>query len=174
MQYKPFSLSWKYPQTKGDPPQSRHGHSAIRYQNSMIVFAGEDNETEKTLNDVHILDLESWTWEQPQVSGKIPESRSFHTAVLYQEQMVVWGGYSERIEGGFICNDTAIYILDLKTWHWSRIIADGTPPVARSHYSAVVFDVNMITTYIFLKICTINKPRVKGMHFIHPLNKFNI
>ncbi len=136
---QPPRFIWKFPQIQGNPPQSRYGHSAIRYQNSMIIFAGEDNETNITLNDVHILNLESWTWEKPQVSGEIPPSRSFHTAVLNKEQMVVWGGYEEQIEGGYLCHDTAVYILELKTWHWSQVIPDGTPPVARSHHSAALF-----------------------------------
>ncbi len=136
---QPPCFAWKYPEIKGNPPQGRKGHSAIRFQSYMIVFAGEDNETKKTLNDVHLLNLESWTWEKPQVSGEIPTSRSFHIAVLHREEMVVWGGYEEQIEGGYLCNDTAVYILNLKTWHWSRIIPHGTPPVARSHHSAVLF-----------------------------------
>lgn len=130
---------WKFPQIQGNAPQSRRGHSAIRYQNSMIIFAGEDNETNITLNDVHVLNLKSWTWEKPQVSGKIPPNKSFHTAVLYQEKMVVWGGYEEQVEGGYLCHDTDVYILELKTWHWSRVIPNGTPPVARSHHSAALF-----------------------------------
>jgi|GEM_PF-3160033 hypothetical protein len=136
---QPSCFIWKFTQIQGNPPQSRYGHSAIRYQNSMIIFAGEDNETNKTLNDVHILNLESWTWEKPQVSGEIPPSRSFHIAVLNKEQMVVWGGYFEQIPGGYICNDTDVYILELKTWYWSRVIPNGTPPVARSHHSAALF-----------------------------------
>ncbi|MBW4512352.1 MAG: hypothetical protein KME64_38545 [Scytonematopsis contorta HA4267-MV1] len=135
---QPPRFIWKFPQIQGNPPQSRYGHSAIRYQNSMIIFAGEDNETKKTLNDIYILNLESWTWEKPQVSGEIPPSRSFHTAVLNKEQMVVWGGYEEQIPGGYLCHDTAVYILELKTWHWSRVVPDGTPPVARSHHSAAL------------------------------------
>jgi hypothetical protein len=136
---QPPCFSWKYPQIQGNPPQARKGHSAIRYQNCMVIFAGEDNETKKTLNDVHLINLESWTWEKPQVSGEIPPSRSFHIAVLYREQMVVWGGYSEPIPGGYLCNDSGVYILDLKTWYWSRIIPYGTPPIARSHHSAALF-----------------------------------
>ncbi|MBD2596167.1 hypothetical protein H6G74_17810 [Nostoc spongiaeforme FACHB-130] len=130
---------WKKPNVQGIYPQPRYGHSAILYQASMIIFGGEDNNTYEAFNDVHLLDLTSWTWIQPQISGQIPEPRSFHTTVLYQDKMLVWGGHQAAQDGGYIFSDVAIHSLDLKTWEWSEITPDGIPPDPRSHHSAVLF-----------------------------------
>ncbi|MBW4642744.1 MAG: hypothetical protein KME23_07050 [Goleter apudmare HA4340-LM2] len=138
MQIQAPQFIWKHPIIQGEPPRPRYGHSAILYQNSMIVFGGEDNNTGKTLNDVRLLDLTSWTWRKPQVSGEIPTSRSFHTAVLAEDKMLVWGGYIVAKDGGYIFNDVAVHILDLNTWQWSQITPSGTPPAARSHHSAAL------------------------------------
>lgn len=139
MQISTPKFIWQNPKAQGVYPQPRYGHSAILYHNSMIIFGGEDNNTYETFNDVHVLDLTSWTWIQPQISGQIPEQRSFHTAVLYQDKMLVWGGHKEAKDGGFIFSDVAVHILDLKTWEWSQITPDGMSPDARSYHSAVVF-----------------------------------
>ncbi len=139
MQLKPPRFIWKNPVIKGKPPQPRYGHSAILYQNSMIIFGGEDNETSESLSDVHLLDLETWTWMQPQVSGEIPPSRSFHTAILVQDSMLVWGGHAEAKDGGYIFSDVAVHILNLKTWQWSQVTPKGTPPEARSQHSTALF-----------------------------------
>ncbi|WP_445637190.1 Galactose oxidase [Nostoc sp. DSM 114161] len=139
MQIQPPRFFWKNLKIQGKPPQPRYGHSAILYQNSMIVFAGENNDTFETLNDIHLLDLESWTWIQPQVSGEIPTKRSFHSAVLAEDKMLVWGGYQQAKDGGYIFSDVDVHILNLKTWHWSRITPNGTPPSPRSHHSAALF-----------------------------------
>jgi len=138
MQIQSSQFIWKQPTTQGELPRPRFGHSAILYQNSMIVFGGEDNDTGETLNDVHLLDLNSWTWKKPQVWGEIPTSRSFHTAVLAQDQMLVWGGYIVAKDSGYIFNDVAVHLLDLNTWQWSQITPSGTPPTPRSHHSAAL------------------------------------
>ncbi len=86
-----------------------------------------------------MLDLESLTWIQPQISGEIPTKRSFHTAVLAEDKMLVWGGYEEAKDGGYIFSDVDIHILNLKTWQWSQITPNGTPPAPRFHHSAALF-----------------------------------
>ncbi|MBW4673753.1 MAG: hypothetical protein KME52_06940 [Desmonostoc geniculatum HA4340-LM1] len=139
MQIQHPHLIWKNPKIQGKPPQSRYGHSAILYQNYMIIFGGEHNDTFETLNDIHLLDLESWTWIQPQIFGEIPAKRSFHTAVLAEDKMLVWGGYQEAKDGGYIFSDVDVHILNLKTWQWSQITPNGTPPAPRSHHSVVLF-----------------------------------
>ncbi|MBD2440140.1 kelch repeat-containing protein [Nostoc sp. FACHB-110] len=130
---------WNNPQTQGISPQPRYGHSAILYQKSMIIFGGEDNNTNDTFNDVNVLDLPSWTWRQPKISGQVPENRSFHISILFQDKMLVWGGHKEAKDGGYIFSDVAVHILDLKTWEWSKVTPDGIPPDARSHHSAVLY-----------------------------------
>jgi hypothetical protein len=139
-----LKLIWKKAQTHNKTPQPRFGHSAICYQENMIIFGGEHPETNIALNDIHILDLNTWTWTEPQTTGEIPSPRSFHTATLYNHQMLVWGGSEETRNATYICNDDDLYILNLKTWEWSKITPTGKPPVARSHHSAALFQDKLI------------------------------
>ncbi|HLO88965.1 MAG TPA: kelch repeat-containing protein, partial [Nostocaceae cyanobacterium] len=131
-------------QTHNKTPEPRFGHSGICYQESMIIFGGEHVENDQTLNDIHILDLKTWTWTQPQTSGEIPSPRSFHTAILFNDQMLIWGGSQEARDATYICNDNDLYILNLKTWEWSKVTPTGKPPVARSHHSAALFQDKLI------------------------------
>ncbi|MBD2663996.1 hypothetical protein B6N60_03601 [Richelia sinica FACHB-800] len=135
---------WKKPKITGRIPRPRHGHSAICYNNSMIIFGGTNIITDKSLKDVHVLDLTTWKWTKPKVTGQVPSPRSYHTAVLYQDKMLVWGGYKELISSSFKFNDVYLHILDLKTWRWSKMTPMGTLPEARSHHSAVIFQDKLI------------------------------
>ncbi|HLP92253.1 MAG TPA: kelch repeat-containing protein [Nostocaceae cyanobacterium] len=144
MTLQTLNLIFKKVQTHNEPPSPRHGHSAICYQDSMIIFGGLQNETNQTLNDLHILDLKNWTWTQPQTSGEIPSPRSFHTAVLYNHQMLVWGGSQEVGQGTYNCRDNDLYILNLHTWEWSKITPTGTPPTPRCQHSAILYQDKLI------------------------------
>lgn len=130
---------WKSPPTQGTSPEPRQGHSAIRYQNSMVVFGGEHNTTQQTLSDVHVLNIDTWTWTKPPISGTIPTPRSFHTAMLFNNKMLVWGGYEQAEDSAYQFSDVDLHLLDLQTWEWSQITPSGTPPEPRSHQSAVLF-----------------------------------
>lgn len=73
----------------------------------MIVFGGKDDENEK-LNDVWILDILTQTWKQViYAEGALkPTARSGHSAVLFDDKMVVFGGIFEITRE---LNDTLVF-----------------------------------------------------------------
>ena len=57
------SNTWEHLLTKGEPPCPRTGHSAVIYENYMIIFGGKNDENEK-VNDVWLLDFKDNSWNQ--------------------------------------------------------------------------------------------------------------
>jgi hypothetical protein len=55
------------PEIKGDPPSKRAGHCSILIGRNMFVFGGDRSE-----KSVHILNIDTWTWDHPNVSGNPP------------------------------------------------------------------------------------------------------
>ena len=71
----PKSIVWHRVETKGKPPSQRRFHSAIIVDGGMYIIGGEDYRTRTYLNDVHRLDLKTFTWTQPAVLGGLEGGR---------------------------------------------------------------------------------------------------
>jgi hypothetical protein len=79
--------TWFGPTLPHFRPSPRHGHSAVLYKDSMIVFAGNDG---IDLNDLHRFDFRSDTWTEltTHVHGVPPFPRYTHAAVIVPPQPV--------------------------------------------------------------------------------------
>ncbi|KAF9586240.1 hypothetical protein BGW38_008222, partial [Lunasporangiospora selenospora] len=103
------------PGVGGSIPSARKGHTAICFNNTMIVYGGGP---EGPLDDdVWVLDASKtpWVWNRMTTNKQMgPGPRTGHSALLNGTNMLVWGGYGTPIQG-----DTNIYILDTKEWQWS-------------------------------------------------------
>lgn len=116
-------------------------HSAIVYNNLMIIFGGSDNLTNLKQNATLVLNLDTYKWSKIKPSGFIPSRRCAHSAVLTDDdRMIVFGGQ----ESGSLCNDT--FELYLKTWKWKMIFTNGDLPTPRCCHSAIYKNSKM---YIF-------------------------
>ena len=60
--FNPRSLQWKLQETTGDIPSGRYKHSACVYGQFMYVVGGY---SVQWLNQVYILDMQSWHWFAP-------------------------------------------------------------------------------------------------------------
>lgn len=113
----------------GTPPSPRNDHTATPWKGrKLIIFGGYDDE-EELCNDVHVLDLQTLSWEQPTIHGPIPPPLSRHAAVIHEDRLYVHGGKSQ--------NDRVLshlYILDLRTWTWQPPIVSSP---RESHFAAV-------------------------------------
>lgn len=65
------------------------------------------------LNSTLVLDVDSGTWNEQAVTGTLPSPRVFHSAVVLGHQMYVVGGKGAKDISGFV--------LDLRSWVWSKI-----------------------------------------------------
>ena len=86
-------LSWSTPTVTGTPPKARESHSATLVgSDKLVVFGGSAEGEGNYLNDVHILDVTTMTWNSPQVQGEGPSRRDSHAAASVGHRLVVLGG----------------------------------------------------------------------------------
>nr|GMD42203.1 acyl-CoA-binding domain-containing protein 4 [Ipomoea batatas] len=135
MPVKVFDLqshTWSTLKTYGKPPVSRGGHSVTLAGTTLVIFGGQDA-NRSLLNDLHILDLETMTWDEMDTLGVSPSPRSDHAAAVHAERYLIFGGGSHAT----CFND--LHVLDLQTMEWSRPTQQGEIPSPRAgHAGATV------------------------------------
>ncbi|CAO2832746.1 unnamed protein product [Amaranthus hypochondriacus] len=125
--------TWSILKTYGKPPVSRGGHSVTLVGSSLVIFGGQ-NAKRTLLNDLHLLDLETMTWDEFDAAGLPPSPRSDHAAAVHAERyLLIFGGGSHAA----CFND--LHVLDLQAMEWSRPTQQGDIPTPRAgHAGATV------------------------------------
>ena len=123
----------------GVKPGARDGHSACISGKFMYVFGGFEEMLDSLSHHVCVLDLEKKHWSLLKTSGVPPNPRDFHTAVILNERMYVFGGRSDnlsyfRFEEKWYCND--MFYLDLKSNAWMCLNNVQDKPIGRRSHSA--------------------------------------
>jgi len=124
------NMQWEIPQTYGKCPPPRESHSAVSMKGKngnltkLIIFGGMNGER---LNDLWILNIESMTWNSPQMHGPIPLPRSLHSATMHDNKMFVFGGWVRTPKDSGKTYDSNI-------WQCTNDL--------------VVFDMNSLTSFI--------------------------
>ena len=76
----------------GHRPETREGGTLTAINRKLYLFGGR---CRKLFNDVKVLDPTVLRWEEPKLSselGGLPEPRVNHSAVCFQNQLVIYGG----------------------------------------------------------------------------------
>lgn len=126
-----------------DIPAPRSGHAAALVVRSgsplMVVFGGRLSKFVFS-NDVFQYDLGLQTWMRLYCGGDIPEGRCDHTAVVYRDTLIVYGGYAVHDDGSKrYFND--VHALDLVTCTWSRVELVGpSTPLGSCGHASVLFE----------------------------------
>jgi N-acetylneuraminic acid mutarotase len=124
----PERLRWYQPRAQGTPPGPCNMHSAdyIPHIHSIFVFRGGDGT--QYLNDLHSLDCSSFTWNQIQSNGAIPQARANHCSAVLVEtrELVIFGGWNGRER----LND--VHILNVDTLTWTKPDISGELPHPRA------------------------------------------
>ncbi|EEC76477.1 hypothetical protein OsI_14214 [Oryza sativa Indica Group] len=130
-EFDPHTCTWSIVKTYGKPPVSRGGQSVTLVGTTLVLFGGEDAKR-CLLNDLHILDLETMTWDD--VDACTPPPRSDHAAACHADRyLLIFGGGSHAT----CFND--LHVLDLQTMEWSRPKQQGLAPSPRAgHAGATV------------------------------------
>lgn len=120
----------------GNVPVSRGGHSSTLVGSRVFVFGGEDKKR-RLLNDLHVLDLETMTWDVVETSQTRPVPRFDHTAATHSDRyLLVFGGCSHSI---FFSD---LHILDLQTMEWSQPHVQGDVVTPRAGHAGITIDEN--------------------------------
>ncbi|CAN6477130.1 unnamed protein product [Victoria cruziana] len=118
---------------KGIPPSPRDSHSCTTVGTDLYVFGGTDGKN--PLKDLHVLDTTTNTWIQPTVSGNGPEAREGHSAALVGKRLFLFGGCGKSRDEHEEVYYNDLYILDVETFVWKRVLTMGTPPSARDSHT---------------------------------------
>ncbi|KAJ5078492.1 kelch domain-containing protein [Anaeramoeba ignava] len=105
---------WKKIQTQKHP-KARYSHSLNYCQGRLIVFGGVPEEGER-LNDTWIFDLKSQNWNKLKISSEIPIGRSSHTSIIFENKLIIFGGY-----GADSRRHQDLWELNIKTDQWKQI-----------------------------------------------------
>lgn len=101
---------------EGSPkPCPRSGHSAVLHQGDMYVFGGKDEDANK-LQDLWKFNYNQLSWEkltQPNLDHNLPMARSGHSAALYGDFIVIFGGIYEVTKE---LNDLYAYSIQKNQW----------------------------------------------------------
>ncbi|CAL4927976.1 unnamed protein product [Urochloa decumbens] len=132
-EFDPHTCTWSNVRTYGKSPVSRRGQTVTLVGTTLVLFGGEDAKR-CLLNDLHILDLETMTWDDVDAIGTPPSPRSDHAAACHADHyLLIFGGVSHAS----FFND--LHVLDLHTMEWSRPKQQGLTPSPRaSHAGATV------------------------------------
>lgn len=134
-----YELTWTKAQLsqEGERIPARGGHTCVVADYKVIVFGGHYYSGGKTfvyLNDVWVLDVETFAWQQVRCGGTPPDPRYGHTCELVGSRMFIVGG---RGKDGQLYRDVAF--LDLVEWVWSPVNATSSGPSPRfGHASTLV------------------------------------
>ncbi|KAK1279128.1 Acyl-CoA-binding domain-containing protein 4 [Acorus gramineus] len=135
-EFDPYTCTWSSLRAYGKAPVSRGGQSVTLVGTSLVMFGGEDA-TRSLLNDLHILDLETMTWDDIDTVGVPPSPRSTHAAAVHAERyLLIFGGGSHAT----CFND--LHVLDLHSMEWSRPTQQGEIPSPRAGHAGVTIGEN--------------------------------
>ena len=103
----------------GQPEMARYGHTAVRHDNKMYVFAGHTG-SDLSAIDMLVLDLDTLVWStvtpRQQAGEALPLRRMAHTAVIDGDVIYVFGGYEGAPEYNEFGDVWAYEISENKWW----------------------------------------------------------
>ncbi|XP_022110454.1 attractin-like protein 1 isoform X2 [Acanthaster planci] len=97
---------------QGNIPETRYGHTAVLYEDAIYMYGGSLH-GRKVVDEFHIFDVTTSTWMPNVTYDGEPLAVEGHTAVLYEDTMVVMFGYSPKY--GYI-SAVQEYNFINKTW----------------------------------------------------------
>ncbi|GAB1601190.1 tRNA wybutosine-synthesizing protein 4-like [Argonauta hians] len=135
----PYSLTFKKLEMDGELPCARWKHSVIRFTKNgfphLMVFGGRTGHS-FALDDCYVLNCNSWNWSKIDTLGCKPDALHSHTCCLWKDNfMVLAGGLKQDL-----LPSSAVYILDLNTFHWKLLDLSGLLYPRYSHTAHIVGD----------------------------------
>ncbi|KAJ2376084.1 hypothetical protein IW150_002187 [Coemansia sp. RSA 2607] len=114
--YTASQRQWSRRTATGSIPTARQYHVATVVNSTLIVIHGGANLNLTTaMDDVAVLDTETWVWSIPQVSNA-PEARFAHSASQAGPYMMLAFGRTVSLPSSVASDDYGLYILDTTSW----------------------------------------------------------
>jgi len=125
--------------TTGQTFSPRSALTAVVWKNKMYTFGGWNGFNRIWFNDMHEYNFDTSTWRPVEPKGTIPHERTSHSAVVYNNCMYVFAGYS----GEKYLNDLHEFNFETETWTDLSQNCGGKPPAPRSRFCAAVHEDTM-------------------------------
>ena len=123
LRWDPTKQEWKQILSPNPRPAPRCAHSCVAYNKALYVFGGELASADQYhhYRDLWKFDTSTLKWEEiiTRNTGSIPSARSGHTAFVWKNYMIIFGGFYEALKDTRWFND--VCILDLQTHTWLDI-----------------------------------------------------
>uniref|UniRef100_K3WEL0 Uncharacterized protein n=1 Tax=Globisporangium ultimum (strain ATCC 200006 / CBS 805.95 / DAOM BR144) TaxID=431595 RepID=K3WEL0_GLOUD len=84
---------WSVPETTGDPPHPRRGHSTNVLGDNLLLFGGQDMVTSQLENDVRVLHVPSLRWRRLELPGDAPCPRRGFKNQFFGTSLVISSGF---------------------------------------------------------------------------------
>lgn len=125
-------------------PPGRLCHTSVVNDNKMYIYGGHITQPSSEYfhtvkHDMYECNLTTREWREVPVGDGAPR-RTEHTAVVHNNNMVVFGGYSGN---GY---ENSVMTFDFISGQWQQLATTGEAPSARSAHTAVVVEHSM---YVF-------------------------
>ncbi|CAK9020889.1 unnamed protein product [Durusdinium trenchii] len=127
---------WQLIKPKREDPGSRFLHTAVVWNDEMVVYGGFVGAVGR--RGTWSLNLKDREWRQLSTDGEEPERREEHSAIMWQDEMIIFGGAGG---GKHVCDTWA---LNLRSQKWKRLEPKGEVPKGRCRHSAVLWKDQMI------------------------------
>ncbi|PKY19477.1 hypothetical protein RhiirB3_432542 [Rhizophagus irregularis] len=126
---------WSIKKTSGPSiPSKRYGLSVVLGLDGkqVIIFGGKENTIIDPKKSLYNLNINTFEWSIPNVSGGISKSRYYHKAHVIGKYMVIsFGmGYNKSIESDILLLD----INNNNEYKWTSIFDPSTPPSPSSPF----------------------------------------
>lgn len=112
----------------GSPLLPRRDHSAVVYEELMLVFGGFGNDSDQLEFMQFSAINKSWS-EVFVCSERRPEKRGGHCCELYHQYMMIFGG----MHHGKLMND--LWVFDILTSVWTKVDTSNTVPPTRRAFA---------------------------------------
>ncbi|XP_015876662.2 acyl-CoA-binding domain-containing protein 6 [Ziziphus jujuba] len=105
------TMTWDVMETMQTPPAPRFDHTAaLHAERYLFIFGGCSNIS--IFSDLHVLDLQTMEWSQPQVQGDLVSPRAGHAGITIDENWYIVGGGDNR--NG--CPETLVLNMSKLVW----------------------------------------------------------
>ncbi|KAL4267578.1 hypothetical protein AB1N83_002785 [Pleurotus pulmonarius] len=128
--------------TIGDVPAKLVGASTTVVGSKMYLFGGRLVTERRMVSDMYVFDLATFRWEKipPNPEDDVPRARYFHSADTWNNQLIVFGGMSNRVDSpnpDDLCVLNDVRFFDIATRRWLPSSMSNSPSAESSDDSLV-------------------------------------
>lgn len=128
-------------------------HGGFHYNEENMKKAGYKNQgtalQQCYLNDIRVLDTETYVWSRLRVSGTPPEHRFGHTMDVSGSDIVMFGGWTKTSGARFMhepteeeCDYFMVWSTDTMSWKRGKYL--GNPPSSRQGHTATAIGPHLL------------------------------